>query len=722
MPLQTVTLQKAEDVEAIAQVVSWRGSWSSTWQDFDHAYCLQAKWGRGSANNSTSAIIRFGYGRGMRAGEKEIANVLRETDRERFYIRVAYPADYGHAVLGNAARIYWYGQIDVEANRRMGAVTVSGEGGDPDETVEIGKQQFVAYGLAALFERQQITKSWAQYLFAKQIPRGLTFNYRGRPNRSFRRANRGAYVFSNDVTGARYWSSDEILDYLIAYHPPADWGGSPLPISVRHPPDILPKWDTPELPTHRQTLARLFSQLWARYRLMGWRVDVDPTTNEIEIVPYTFSDDSIALPNGEQIPGNYDQRRLVIDDAPSARAVIRIDTSDQVDQIVMQGTRRRACFTISIRDGTLDQGWTDADELAFSDGARNADDYPAAAEVAEREKRDRQARAAIAAATGVLSRFILVENFAGVAKDGEGNGSSPIDPDENGFAQRPYLPELQLLRKIPLRRDVDYSGNKIDHGDAHEYERPDLEMPPIVVAYLLEDPENENTKRWHYMQTIGQQAAVEEIGDRHPDRGNQWSATVSVDSDARALWIRVTGGDGQQEMEGFYSTSGFDFMRLVATVAVETDGYCQGVWPAGIAPLFDVARVLTIDAGAAYRLDYVCPGTVVGVEPTKNELIRTDSGGYVRDDRELLQGLAKVAFQWYGAPRKAIEWETTWATIYLEVGNLIMYLGPAGDDEEINAVITDITVTSQISEGGQPVPVPRWQYKTQFGELDVLRL
>lgn len=105
---------------------------------------------------------------------------------------------------------------------------------------------------------------------------------------------------------------------------------------------------------------------------------------------------------------------------------------------------------------------------------------------------------------------------------------------------------------------------------------------------------------------------------------------------------------------------------------------------------------------------------------------RTDTGGYIRDDRPKLKQIARMAYEWYGKLRQSIQFSTSLVNKVVQIGDLIVSIGDpdlAGDVnvEDINSVVSSVRVISPLAEDSEK-PLPRIEYETAFSEMDFLQL
>ena len=98
---------------------------------------------------------------------------------------------------------------------------------------------------------------------------------------------------------------------------------------------------------------------------------------------------------------------------------------------------------------------------------------------------------------------------------------------------------------------------------------------------------------------------------------------------------------------------------------------------------------------AAEVLDYIAPKTIFAVE---NGVPLTSDGGFLRDDRKLLEDVAKLAFTWYATERKQLtvstqyilRHSTSFRGLSVMLGDLITTIG--GDEAllPINTVVGQV--------------------------------
>jgi hypothetical protein len=196
-----------------------------------------------------------------------------------------------------------------------------------------------------------------------------------------------------------------------------------------------------------------------------------------------------------------------------------------------------------------------------------------------------------------------------------------------------------------------------------------------------------------------------------------YSVDVSVREDAPGFVLKTNGVPQHYVAQDLYtengafeeipSGEGFDSADWLATVYVLHDQYCRAQWPlADDVPSLDLVNALRLKIPDA-RLDFILPGTIVGC--TAGELQVTSGGGQLRDDRARLLDIARLAYAWYGQPRRTLNLSFRGIVSGFNVGDLITQIGATGYEETINTCITSVSYDLRAGTT---------QLHTQFGEMD----
>lgn len=603
-----------------------------------------------------------------------------------------------------------YGVIWEEDRERRGQCLFGGA------LVQSGQQHLVAYGLDFLYRRQRIDRSVIQKLTGEQVTirRGLTFNDRNlvdrnRGNRSIGVGGDGHYLFAENLTTASFWSTNNIINYLHRVFRPlgtAEFDLMNWTLDAAYM-TLVPSDDKPVLDAHERTLGDLFDELLNRRRGLGWTVYIDDQGDGEHpfIRPISLAATPVDMPDGWTLEPARDQYLLYTDEAVQALSpVIKRSLSAQYDQVRVIGERIRSVFTVSKADNTLEEDWTAGQAADYNAAASGQGDYPA--DTAEREAANDRVRRRPDLAR-VYSCWKLPDAFS-LVRDGIGGTAVVWLPDPNGNDPEPlYRPEFRLLPFLPV----------VEHdiaGEATQFLRP-------LVLLRVKDATDDT---YMPIDQVGQLARVEEYGDGN---GVNWSAHVRMSEHDAGFWIHTSG----QPQHVIAANDTFDFdpltdgsddrqasqydwrLDLLATVCAEAQRSAEAVWPANnlIADV-DSVRRLIIDVGPAGRVDYVATGTVIGLEED-GKLRHQTAGGYLRDDRQKMQTIAKQAYVWYQRIRQAVTIPFGGFFHYLEPGHYLVELGNAADAEPIEAVVSSIE--HDLLQG-------RTTIQTDYAELDFRRV
>gem|GEM_PF-1652111 len=722
---------------AVAPTVQLKSSWIDEWETIEGLHCNWLALGAGPVVASAGFVWDYGYG--MRQGDTGYGTVspLDPLDGRR-WVRVEVPQH------GDEDPLVWIGWI-TEAARQVEGARLDGDGA----RIPGGSEDLVAYGPLILLDQDKITTSYYRQETGESamVPRGLAFN---RKNHSADNGNRsdvegadGKYLFTHDPAAGQPWSTRTICEYLLFYHATADpFDGRTIPFEV-HPDalEYLPTWDAPRLPTESRTPKQILDALLGRRRLLGYTIEVfEAAIDRVRIRPFTFADVDVDVPGSEAtVPANASQKSLDFDRAINIeRAVVKKSAVQTYDQVVVRGAEVLCCGTISAVEETIAAGWSDDLEADYETAASTSDGY-ADLSTDEKEARNTAYRQSDKFAR-VFSYFSLPADWDGLVGDGEDEEDPAdlfpfedldVDADETTVW---YLPELRFEASLPLKTDHDYSGTRITPGEGEDGigdNTPTGEsweyVRPLVFLKLLDAPPAADGDEAYGQVDMLAVGSIEGTGD---GGGRDWACEVRVQEDAPGLVLRVTGSAPQHAIayggftpcgdEDDYPAGELDWEdNLVATIAMRADYRCEARHPADVPPALDMVRRLWIEAGDRYQVHYVAPHTVVDVDD-QGQLVRTDTGGFVRDDRDYLMDLARVAYEWYGVERQALALQWLGADIAgrFAVGDLVTTIGADETEEDIRTVITQVRIDFAESDD----QTHQTSIQTQWAELDVLQL
>lgn len=723
-----------------------RAAWDAEWEEVEHLHCDSCTF---TANpEMAKAQFNWQYGSVQHpGGEWEIFARL---EHLRSYVKVEFTATDDEAPLDENDEplpTIWYGILEEDNGEQKGVLA------SPDDGHAKGRQVLVAYGLDIMLQRHVLLHSVANGSeFEETINRAIEFNHRAQvtgtdkeesPNCSEHFGSLGAYVFAHDLTTSIFWTSFEAVRYLLAHQAPANeideveiqWVLNDNPTE-----STVPDFDRPRKVCHGRTLRQILDELIDRRRLLGYTVEVEADefggADTINVRPFSFAPEELTYDDGLKeytLPANSSQVSLVFDsDTAVQTAFVRRATLESIDQVVCIGARAIACFTICGSETatlfgsneTLAKGWTTSQQTEYQTAASSGGGY-GGFEPWEAEFRNKAARKN-EKLRRVFSYFNLVDDWTGETLLGEAIPYFPVSEDEPDPLPY-YQPQLRFLPHLPLKTDHDYRDSNIadeeipdnsPEGHKWEYLRP-------LVAIHLPDSSPEQ------YQLLDRTASNSETAFAAfgVEDGEKWSASVRMQDDAPGIVVTVSGQPQHVLGKGTFTKlsededlAKFDYRTIVATVAMEVDQFCEGLFPLPelVSPS-QVLRRMIVHLGDDYQQHYVAMGTMVAIDPETGELMMTLAPGHVRDDRPKLRALARLIYEWYRTERQSVELSMAYISARLSIGDLITTIGQGDSIQTINSVVTLIKYEFPRQEGSGPAAA-RTTISTQFAELDAKRL
>ncbi len=685
-----------------------RQSWADAWQSVTGLYANSVSWGSGSTIGEAS--LEREYGVGMPAGETVEAAYV-PLDLLNWYVKVEIEQgtydDDSDPDTPEVARdpLTWYGVIVEDDQDRRGALSTDAG------LVLSGNQMLRAVGMEYLLTKSIVNTSHCRRYQVSttteiELRRALTFNEHidnkdASENRTPTLGSQGVYLFTDDLAASGSndsWSTKNIVEYLLRYYEPKDGSGSArlaftLTAAARQ---ALPDWDAPEVEADGRSVFELLNELCDRRRNLSWKASVN-TGEEIEIDVFTFNENIITLPSGKSHAANPNPVVLDFDQSVDVRATLTDSASHVVDQVVVRGGYKRSCFSLSATDdGTLEADWDSADQTSYDAGPSGIGSLKAE----EHGKRLVVYRSADQFER-VYACFRLPPDWDGQVGNGIGGAKYDAFPDDPDYGQEHvYLPRWRFERHLPI--------GLVENAPDDGRENP---IPPIALVLV----ESGTPDRYQHAEKL----ALIRMGDLDDGPGEKWSASLRIQKDTPGIIIKVRGAPQYIMASGEFSGTWTDITAeadwktdLIITVMARLDSRVEVAYPAVASSAPDVVRRVFIDVGDAARLDYVVQGTVKGIDDGELQHITAgeyDGTNYIRDDRDAMRDLARVAAEWYGTPRQAFTFEIRQLTAVLEVGDLVTSVGTGDTQEDVNSVVTRHTIN--LRNG-------RTTYVTAFAELD----
>lgn len=685
-----------------------RSSWSGDWTVRHYLYANSVRWA--AKPTMDEAELEYRYGDIMRPNTAFFAkgNPL---SIDGHYVKIVIEQGEGRDDLT------WYGVLVERSDELRGS----------DGTSPSGRTHYTAYGLEYLLSKSPITRSFYRREDDGEsfVDRAIGFNtavrdaYDGDSRASAGTTRQGnmseapgfnvAPVFRKAGEDGTTWSAANIIEYLLSYHAPVNADGNEAIRFVLDYDSAIDHltWGTPVVEVRRHAVLDILNELCDRRRLTSWRLVVE-SDDTVSVVIFTFNASAISLPDGSTIPANDSTVTWNFDSQVEiASAVLMQDRSAKFDYVLVRGERRTSTFTVSTYTSKIEKDWETADETAYITGAGVGADRNA------KQERNRLYR--------LTDRFKRVYSYFKIPKSWTGTDYAgtvvcpTLDASGNvtAISEKFWYPGLRLTARLPLQHDIDYSGTNIADDNLVDT-APAGSLPEYRAPLILIKTEGSRYRQIEHLSA--------ESNDDSAGKFYGWSAGVRMQDEALGFVLDVRGdapqhiiagpaftGADADDLADFSSSESLNYADdISATVCIEFDSYCQGVWPTG-SPLesTDTLRSLLIEVPNA-RLDYVVPGTVVAVNAS-GTLTTNSSGGFITDDRERVENIARMAYEWYSATRYALHVSVNDLVCDFSIGQLITTIEHGTLTRTINSVITDISL--DLVQGTSSV-------KTQFGQLD----
>jgi hypothetical protein len=439
-------------------------------------------------------------------------------------------------------------------------------------------------------------------------------------------------------------------------------------------------------------------------------------------VLFTLVSTTINLGDGNTLPANPNTLTLDFTADPWIESLeIRQTQQTHYDQIIARGEPKGSVFTVSGADGTIEADWSSSQQTEYNQAASTASGYAGLTEKEKMQRNDafREQRSL----ERVYSWMRLPQDWDGMVNNGEGDGTNTyafptinqstgevVDATTTGDTF--WLQGLRFQSHLPLYVDLDYSDYNIEEDSTINNlpagSVPDFQPPLAAVKLLRADS---STFYAHIDKVTAEQS---------PDAGNsnyvRWNADISMQDQSPGFKIKIHAeGRGQQHrlfLEEFTkadATDGWDNLpdmswrdNLLLTVYCHADSYAECRVPKDSALTSIEITRLVIDVPDAY-MDWVAPGTVVGIKD--GQLVRSESGGMVRNDFNRLQKVALLASGWFGVER------STAAIGYKRLAQIakVGYLITTINGTAVNTVVTKVRYDFEAQ---------KTTIQTQHGEMD----
>lgn len=669
------------------------------WEDVPHLYCDSLT---RRVNAYDEASLSYEFGASFKQPDSGF-QVVRPLDLLGKFVRIRpYFAKVGE---DEYYAWEWVGYVTGETTVRGPAVDANGA----RELTGRG-QKMLAVGLEYFLDRRNIDTAPVWNAVTGQvdiIKRPLVFNNGTTTQHKTdvdRRANREQFRsewVSNSTDPPELWRGIDIVENLIAYQ------AASFPVPLDFTSNGLSAI-TPTIDTANKTTFEVLNELCHVARGFTWWLEYEDFLHKAFLRIDTTTRDPLDLPgSGKTLPANEQQIELDFDELRSVGDVIvSRNMSGKYGQVIARGARQTSTFTVGYADETLTKDWTTDEEDAYKTAAAGEDGY-AALEDEEKAKANDAFRA--------QDRFNRVYGAFRIPLDWNGrsgDGSLAVVPapalpifSSSGSVlgeSAMTISGMRLLNQTNLKAGWNYTDPSAPVSVTPEGTEPEM-LRPFALLQVGEIPADsgpppvEAQPRFQYCHSLTRSQTTKTEAEP-PIKTNYH---LAMQDSNLGILLRATHGLNHTMADGVFDADAYpsrkptevDYRTLRATIAAEADAYCEGAYPTvNIVP---EDEILVIQLSDNYRLDYIAPKTIFAVE---NGVPLTSDGGFLRDDRKLLEDVAKLAFTWYATERKQLtvstryilRHSTSFRGLSVMLGDLITTIG--GDEAllPINTVVGQV--------------------------------
>jgi len=462
-----------------------------------------------------------------------------------------------------------------------------------------------------------------------------------------------------------------------------------------------------------QTVRSALNVLINQGRGFSWTYTVD-SDNNVEIVPFSLLDKEMTL-GDVTMPANKNKVALDLWENKMHTTVNVIqDTMHTYDKIVVRGARMKCCCTLRPIQGykdsegeiqllppSIEKGWTEAEETAYKNAAKNTEGYDELDDYAKAELNDKFR--AVDRFSRVFTTFRIPHDWDWTIWTMPEEGKDPsfelVNPKLDSLGnitkeQAAYFNvDKRLLTFVPLKVGVDYSNYAKD-------ENPINSEPEFRKLFVLV---KDRSGKYQYAEKLENPAIIRplmrEMGLEMRFRP-AYLAALNHWADAEPGQTAVGG-----ELE-YTEGLGIDYETMIATVFIETDQHVQLSYNL---TNYENKRVLTIDIPDA-ELWYIVPGTIVDID-AGGKLVEDKCWPFLRDDCGRMRSALTAAVGWYGRRHNKVNITVKAIESGPELGTLI-------DNVDVAGVGAAGSVVTAVSWNFQNRP-PTTTIQTDFAALNI---
>ena len=586
-------------VDRAQTIVQVKSAWADDWQTVSYLEAVSATACVSPSMPKATLLYRYG-------------NIIREDDTSfqqydplfitNRYVRI-------QAIDGLGIWTVWTGIILDDSFNMHGAES------DPQ-----GDQAITAYGLEILLDRVAIEGAYTDDGKIDWCP---PFNSRDAYGAALQGnratdldAGETSHRFSKD---GQTWTHYDIINYLLDRY----FG---LQILISGQKEILEQMSGVYY-FEGLSLKQAFDKLIDRRRGIGWFLDPGEGDGTISLIIFSVFSDPVSA-GSITFSGNPSVSSLDLSAAFDVdENLTRIVQSSLYDRIVIQGSRIKTCFTVSVAAGNLVRDWTTAAQTAYN---TKTEDTARASEKYEH----------------VYQQFKIPDDWNWTHNDGTGDRISVLP---EWVTAATWNNDRPLLRWIPIEKP---NGG---------YEEPMVFVTSEEKIYMVD-----------------KLSAVKKPGahTRIMDTGKGFSLKGKIN---HLFGLNHFSGTSETDPQ-------YDYTTLAATLAVESDARIKEVVELGGET--EIPRTLVIPV---YDAEYwhIARGTAKSLE--NGTIVYATQDITVRDDRDKLKKIAALARAWYSVYRSAVRVTVRFIGMLAPLGGVISDISGSWHKEPVNTVVTSRT-------------------------------
>lgn len=348
------------------------------------------------------------------------------------------------------------------------------------------------------------------------------------------------YVFSYRERGQSEWDAEQAVTYLLKKQNP--WPVAAVLDITSGNLDWLPKGG---VDTDRRTVKAVLDDLIQRQRGVGYFVEFNATTEQVELKVFSFADVDIAMPNGTTLDANPNQYSLDFEASYDVSGCELNNTiTTKYHKVVVEGDWRTVTCSLRLNQSAseLDIDWTTAEQQAYFDGASRESWYAALGlkdKQSENEKARREDKF-----EHVFARFKVADDWDLKSRDPENTATETrvfedLDTwNANGLFEdadcETWLSGLTITDHLPLRERYDYSGDHIEDKDWQDSVTDLTDRPPFRKPFSFILTNVPRFPTWELLDKIDGDAAA-------PDK-RKWHVRTKAHHDRAAVMLNVSSG------------------------------------------------------------------------------------------------------------------------------------------------------------------------------------